>query len=587
VEILAPLVDIVWITELKKPRPIVFRGTPDSVVLSDLTTINPVHARLYAMRGVTTPDQLDYGLGGLAPVGSLENINDAVELLMAHRNEHIVIVGDFDADGATSTALLMRCFKAYGFSDVSYVVPNRFEYGYGLTPEIVRVAAERDPSLIVTVDNGVSSVAGVREARGLGISVLITDHHLPGDELPDANVIVNPNLEGSAFPSRNLAGVGVAFYLMAALGRHLEDNGQSGAAKVPAQFLDLVALGTVADVVPLDHNNRILVQQGLNRMRSGKTVAGIRALLTQSGRQLSRTVSSDLGFVVGPRINAAGRLQDISIGIECLLTDDDDTAQRHAQSLDRINRERRDIEATMQEQAFSYVNSLEDRQWPSCVCLYEPSWHQGIVGLIASRIRERCHRPVIAFARESDELLKGSARSVPGVHARDLLEAVSATYPNMIVRFGGHAMAAGLTIAERDYESFASAVSEQLDRLYPDADFSGAIVSDGVLPEESFDLKFARSLRDAGPWGSAFPEPLWSGDFAVVEQRTVGEKHLKLRVHPAEGGKVIDAIAFNQAGPAYRGVVQLAFRLDVNEFRGVESAQLVVEQITALHDPSA
>ena len=585
--ILAPLAHIVWITELKKPRPIVFRKAPDPIVLSDLTMLNPVHARLYAARGVTTPDQLDYGLGGLAPVGSLEHINDAVELLMEHRNERIVIVGDFDVDGATSTALLLRCFQAYAFENVSYIVPNRFEYGYGLTPEIVQVAAERDPSLIVTVDNGVSSIAGVREARALGISVLITDHHLPGNELPDANVIVNPNLDGSTFPSRNLAGVGVAFYLMAALGRHLEDNGQDGAAKIPAKFLDLVALGTVADVVPLDHNNRILVQQGLNRMRKGKTVAGIRALLTQSGRQLSRTVSTDLGFVAGPRINAAGRLQDISIGIECLLTDDDGTAQRHAQSLDRINSERRDIEAAMQEQAFSYVNSLADRQWPSCVCLYEPGWHQGIVGLVAARVRERCHRPVIAFARESNSLLKGSARSIPGVHARDLLEAVSAMHPDMIVRFGGHAMAAGLTIAERDYQSFADAVAEQLDRLYPDADFSGAIVSDGVLPEDSFDLNFAKSLRDAGPWGSGFPEPMWSGDFAVVEQRTVGEKHLKLRVHPAKGGNVIDAIAFNQAGTTYRGVVQLAFRLDVNEFRGVETAQLVVEQITALHDGNA
>ncbi len=585
--ILAPRAVIVWVTELKKTRPIVFRHAPDPVVLSDLTIFNPVHARLYATRGVTTPDQLDYGLGGLAPVGSLENLDDAVELLMEYRNERIVIVGDFDVDGATSTALLLRCFQAYGFANVSYIVPNRFEYGYGLSPEIVRVAAERNPSLIVTVDNGVSSVAGVREARELGISVLITDHHLPGNELPDANVIVNPNLDGSTFPSRNLAGVGVAFYLMAALGRHLEDNGRSDAAKIPAQFLDLVALGTVADVVPLDHNNRILVQQGLNRMRSGKTVAGIRALLTQSGRQLSRTVSTDLGFVVGPRINAAGRLRDISIGIECLLTDDDSTAQGHAQSLDRINSERREIEATMQEQAFSYVDSLADRKWPSCVCLYEPNWHQGIVGLIAARVRERCHRPVIAFARESDSLIKGSARSIPGVHARDLLEAVSAIHPGMIVRFGGHAMAAGFTIAEQDYQSFARAAAEQLDRLYPDADFSGAIVSDGVLPGDSFDLNFARSLRDAGPWGSGFPEPMWSGDFAVVEQRTVGEKHLKLRVHPADGGDVIDAIAFNQAGPAYRGVVQLAFRLDVNEFRGVEKAQLVVEQITALRDSNA
>ena len=570
--------------EMRKPRPIVIRHAPDPQALSDLTKLDPVHARLYAMRGVTKPNELEYGLGGLVPVSSLEHVSDAVQLLLAHRDRRIVIVGDFDVDGATSTALLMRCCKAFGFADVDYIVPNRFEYGYGLTPEIVRVAAKRDPSLIVTVDNGVSSVTGVREARELGISVLITDHHLPGVELPAADVIVNPNLNDSTFASRNLAGVGVAFYLMAALGRHLDSNGQTGAAKIPARFLDLVALGTVADVVPLDHNNRILVQQGLNRIRSGHTVAGIRALLEQSGRPLSRTVSTDLGFVVGPRINAAGRLEDISIGIECLMSDDATAAQQYARQLDRINRERRDIEATMRQQAFDYVDSLEERQWPSCVCLYESSWHQGIVGLIASRVRERCYRPVIAFARATDGMLKGSARSVPGVHARDLLEAVSATHPDLIERFGGHAMAAGLTIVEHDYEQFTSVVAVQLDRLYPDADFSGAIVSDGALPEAGFDLSFAKALRDAGPWGSGFPEPMWSGDFAVVEQRTVGENHLKLRVHPAAGGGVVDAIAFNQAGPAYRGIVQLAFRLDVNEFRGVETPQLVVEQITALHD---
>ena len=478
-------------------------------------------------------------------------------------------------------------FAAFGFSDVDYLVPNRFDYGYGLTPEIVRVAAESKPSLIVTVDNGVSSVDGVREAKNLGIDVLVTDHHLPGKELPDADVIVNPNLVGSKFPSRNLAGVGVAFYLVAALGRRLENDGMTGAAKIPAQFLDLVALGTVADVVPLDHNNRILVQQGLNRMRSGNTVAGIRALLEQSGRQISRTVSTDLGFVVGPRINAAGRLEDISIGIECLLTDDDAAARQHAAVLDRINKDRREIETTMREQAFTYVDGLKARRWPSCVCLYEPSWHQGVVGLIASRVRERCHRPVIAFARESEGFLKGSARSIAGVHARDLLEAVSTMHPGLIDKFGGHAMAAGLTIAESQYEVFSTAVATQLDRLYPNADFSGAIVSDGVLPDDAFNLSFAKSLRDAGPWGSGFAEPMWSGDFAVVEQRTVGENHLKLRVHSAAGGAVVDAIAFNQAGDAYRGIVQLAYRLDVNEFRGRETPQLIVEQISALHDSGA
>ena len=586
-EVLAPVHSTLWSTELKQPRPIVFRDAPESNALSELGTLDPVHARLYAMRGVTTANELDYGLAGLAPVSSLEHINAAVDLLLAHRDKRIIIVGDFDVDGATSTALLMRCFRAFGFTDVDYIVPNRFAYGYGLTPEIVRVAAEHNPTLIVTVDNGVSSVDGVSEAKSLGIDVLVTDHHLPGRELPAADVIVNPNLDGSQFPSRNLAGVGVAFYLVAALGRRLETDGQDGAARIPAQFLDLVALGTVADVVTLDHNNRILVQQGLNRMRSGKTVAGIRALLEQSGRQLSRTVSTDLGFVVGPRINAAGRLEDISIGIECLLTDDDSAANKHARQLDQINKERREIEATMREQAFAYVDALENRRWPSCVCLYEPSWHQGVVGLIASRVRERCHRPVIAFAREAAGLLKGSARSITGVHVRDLLEAVSAMHPGMIEKYGGHAMAAGLTIAEQHYKEFAAAVAAQLDRLYPDADFSGAIVSDGVLPEDSFNLAFARSLRDAGPWGSGFAEPMWSGDFTVVEQRTVGDNHLKLRVHSADGSAVVDAIAFNQAGDAYRGIVQLAYRLDVNEFRGRETPQLIVEQISALHDRSA
>jgi single-stranded-DNA-specific exonuclease len=394
-------------------------------------------------------------------------------------------------------------------------------------------------------------------------------------------------LKGSEFPSRNLAGVGVAFYLMARVGRMLEEGGNSGAAKVPARYLDLVALGTVADVVPLDHNNRILVQQGLMRIRGGRAVAGIDALLKQSGRQLARCVSTDLGFAVGPRINASGRLEDISVGIECLLTDSPDEASEYARVLDHINSERRDIEATMREQAFKYVDELGEQHWPSCVCVYDASWHQGVVGLIAARVRERCHRPVIAFAREDDEFLKGSARSIPGVHIRDLLEAVSSSKPGLIEKFGGHAMAAGLTIAESRLEEFKTAAATQMVRLYPQADFSGAIVTDGQLPGTAISLDFARSLRDAGPWGSGFPEPMWSGDFAVVEQRIVGDNHLKLRVRPAQGGNVVDAIAFNQAGPVYRGVVQLAFKLDVNEFRGVENPQLVVEQIAPLHSGPA
>ena len=564
---------------MRTARPIVSRPTPTPTVLDALADVDPVTARVFATRGVTSVEQLDYALSRLAPVSLLDNVDTAVALLLSKRDSKITVVGDFDVDGATSSTLVLRCLREFGFADVDYLVPNRFEFGYGLTPELVRIAAERSPGLLITVDNGISSIAGVAEANRLGISVLVTDHHLPGAELPAAEVIVNPNAGEGRFPSGNLAGVGVAFYLMAALGRAIEAGGQAGAARIPSRYLDLVALGTVADVVVLDHNNRILVDQGLRRIRAGKTVPGIEALLRQSGRQFSRAVSADLGFVVGPRINAAGRLEDISIGIECLLTDDMDTAMHHAAILDQINGERRQIESTMREQAFAYVDAMDARNLPPCVCVYDESWHQGVVGLVASRVRERCHRPAIAFARESGDFLKGSARSIPGVHARDLLEAVNSANPDVIVKFGGHAMAAGLTITASHYDTFNRLASEQLTRLYPAADFSGAILSDGPLPDAAMNLRFARTLRDAGPWGAGFPEPMWSGDFAIVDQRTVGENHLKLRVRLAAGGDIIDAIAFNQAGPSYRGVVQLAFRLDVNEYRGIESPQLVVEQI--------
>lgn len=572
---------------MKTARPVISRSLPSQSAIERLGDIDPLHARLYAMRGLTAAQELDYGLAKLAPVSVLPNIDEAAKLVIANRDKRIIVVGDYDVDGATSTALVLRCLRGYGFADVDYLVPNRFEYGYGLSREIVRVAAEREPALLITVDNGVSSVEGVAEANTLGIRVLVTDHHLPGEELPAAAAILNPNLKGSSFPSRHLAGVGVAFYLMARVGRMLEEQGMAGAAKIPARYLDLVALGTVADVVPLDHNNRILVHQGLMRIKARHVVPGIDALLRHSGRQPERCVSTDLGFAVGPRINAAGRLEDISVGIECLLTDSFETASDYARVLDQINSERRNIESTMREQAFAYVDALGSQRWPSCVCVYDASWHQGIVGLIAARVRERCHRPVIAFARENGDYLKGSARSIPGVHIRDLLEAVSTAIPGLIEKFGGHAMAAGLSLAESRLQEFKRAAAEQMGRLYPDADFSGAIVTDGQLPGAAFNLEFARSLRDAGPWGSGFPEPVWSGDFTVVEQRTVGESHLKMRVRPAGGGNVIDAIAFNQAGPGYRGIVQLAFKLDVNEFRGIENPQLVVEQIAPLHTTAA
>lgn len=560
-------------------RPLQTRRVPEPAVLDALRDFDPVLARVYAARGISTPEELDHSLNKLAPISSLNGVADAVDLLLEFRDRHVTVIGDFDADGATSTALVLRCLRDFGFVNVDYLVPNRFEFGYGLTPEIVRVAAGRSPALLVTVDNGVSSIAGVAEAERLGIPVLITDHHLPGTEMPDAAAMVNPNLSDSGFPSRHLAGVGVAFYLMAALGRALESQGVEGAARKPATYLDLVALGTVADVVTLDHNNRILVRQGLERIRAGKAVPGIQALLKQSGRAIRRAVSSDLGFVVGPRLNAAGRLEDMSVGIECLLTDDPALADRYAATLDRINSERRHIETKMRDQAFAYVDAMDDRRLPACVCLYDESWHQGIVGLIASRVRERCHRPVIAFARDDGGELKGSARSVPGVHVRDLLESVATTRPGLISKFGGHAMAAGLNLPQAHFAEFSDCASEQIKRLYPTADFSGALLTDGTLPPDSMNLQFASLLRESGPWGAGFPEPMWSGDFSVVDQRVVGENHLKMRVQPADGRTVIDAIAFNQAGLPLRGLVKLAYRLDVNEFRGVETPQLIVEQI--------
>lgn len=560
-------------------RPLAVRAVQDAVARQDGFDIDPVLRRVYAARGVTSAAELDYGLRGLLPISSLAGIDAAVALILEHADKHITVIGDFDADGATSTALVIRSLREFGIVNVDYLVPNRFKFGYGLTPEIVRVAAERSPDLLITVDNGVSSIAGVEEAHELGMKVLITDHHLPGAEIPAAEANVNPNLNDSEFGSPNLAGVGVAFYLMAALGRALEAQGREGAAKVPARYLDLVALGTVADVVRLDHNNRILVDQGLARIRAGRSVPGIAALFQQAGRSVGRAVSTDLGFVAGPRLNAAGRLEDMSVGIECLLTDEPQVALQIASMLDEINRERKDIEAKMRQEAFAYVDAMDATNLPPCVCLYDKDWHQGIVGLIAARVRERCDRPVIAFAREGEGLLKGSARSVPGVHIRDLLEAVSTVEPGLITRFGGHAMAAGLTLEEGHYDRFAELAGVSLTRLYPDADFSGTIMTDGPLGADSMNLKFARTLRAGGPWGAGFPEPVFSGDFKIVEQRTVGENHLKMRVQPVAGGQPIEAIAFNQAGPVFRGLVQLAYRLDVNEYRGVESPQLVVEQI--------
>jgi single-stranded-DNA-specific exonuclease len=550
--------------------------------------LHPVLRRVYAARDVASADELDYSLANLLPLQQLGGLPAAVELLYTALVERwrILVVGDFDADGATSCALCLRALRQLGAAGVDYLVPNRFEFGYGLTPEIVAVAAERHPDLILTVDNGISSVEGVAVAKQRGMRVLITDHHLPGECLPAADAIVNPNLTDNDFPSKHLAGVGVAFYVMLGLRSRLRESGWFAQRQVVepnlAQFLDLVALGTVADVVPLDPNNRILVQQGILRIRAGQCVPGLRALLEVAGRALPTVVATDLGFAAGPRLNAAGRLDDMSLGIECLLTDDADRARAMAAELDAMNRDRREIESGMQAQAMAALGDLDldDASLPLGMCLFDPGWHQGVIGILAARIKECYHRPVIAFASSGKGELKGSARSVAGLHIRDALDAVATRHPQLITRFGGHAMAAGLTLAEEDYPAFAAAFDTEVSRHLAREDLGGVIHSDGALEEQELSLEIARLLRDASPWGQGFPAPLFDGDFSVIRQRVVGDRHLKLTLQPAGGRKQIDAIAFNTpALPAACTRVQLAYRLDVNTYRGIESAQLVVEQI--------
>jgi single-stranded-DNA-specific exonuclease len=552
--------------------------------------LHPVLQRVYAARSVETADDLDTSLERLIPPAELGGLPEAVNLLqdVIKNRQCIVVVGDFDADGATSCALCLRALRAMGATTVHYLVPNRFEYGYGLTPEIVAVAAELQPDLIVTVDNGISSVDGVAAAKELGVRVLITDHHLPGEQLPAADAIVNPNLAGDAFPSKNLAGVGVAFYVMLALRARLREQDWFEQEGIPepnlAQYLDLVALGTVADVVPLDRNNRILVQQGVQRMRAGRCIPGIRALLEASGRSLSRMVATDLGFAVGPRLNAAGRLDDMSVGIECLLTDDAAAASQMAARLDTLNRERREIESDMQTRALQAIAGLklDDEQLPVGLCLFDPDWHQGVIGILAARIKERFHRPVIAFARSGHGELKGSARSVAGLHIRDALDAVAARHPDLIAKFGGHAMAAGLSLPEDRYPAFATAFDEEVSRHLCRDDLNGVIYSDGELSGQELSLETAQLLRDASPWGQGFPAPVFEGDFNVVSHRVVGQRHLKMTLASEKGGCQIDGIAFNtEVLPQGRQQVHLAYRLDVNEFRGIISPQLIVEYMEA------
>lgn len=549
--------------------------------------LHPVLARVYAARGIESPGELDTSAAALENFSALGGIDAAVEILAdaLARAQRILIVGDYDADGATSTAVMVRGLTAMGASQVDYLVPNRFEFGYGLSPEIVAVAAERSPDVLITVDNGIASIDGVSAAREAGMRVIVTDHHLPGQSLPAADAIVNPNCPGDNFASKHLAGVGVAFYLLAALRAHLRTAGWFERRKLPlpniAELLDLVALGTVADVVPLDHNNRILVRQGLARIRARRCVPGILALLEIGGRTASTAVATDLGFAVGPRLNAAGRLEDMTIGIECLLADSFAPARRLAVELDQLNQSRKAIESDMNEQASHHVDQLVlDDALPPALSLYEPSWHPGVVGIVASRVKERTHRPVVAFARDGEHLLKGSARSVRELHIKDALEAVSARRPGLLIRFGGHAMAAGVSIAQERFGEFESALSEVVEEVLGPDGAGPERLSDGSLAPDERTLALAQTLRSAGPWGQAFAEPQFDDEFEVLDQRVVGGSHLRLRLECPSSGQRLDAIAFGLGDqhpcPA---LVRVLYRLDVNTYRGVSSVQLNVQHL--------
>jgi len=551
----------------------------------------PLLRRLYASRGVSSAGELERSVRAMLPWQQLSGIDKAVALLYRALQEElrIVVVGDFDADGATSTALSVLALRALGCGNVTCLVPNRFDDGYGLSPEVVDQAHARGAQMILTVDNGISSHAGVDRAHELGIPVLVTDHHLPGETLPDAEAIVNPNLRDCTFPSKSLAGVGVAFYLMLALRAHLRDQGWFAARGLAepnlAELLDLVALGTVADVVPLDANNRILTWQGLSRIRAGKCRPGIKALLEIANRDAQKLAASDLGFALGPRLNAAGRLDDMSVGVALLLCDNVGEARVLASELDALNQTRKEIEQGMQAEALALCEKLErsSETLPGGLAMYHPEWHQGVVGILASRIKERFHRPVIAFAPAGDGLLKGSGRSIQGLHMRDALERLDTLYPGMMLKFGGHAMAAGLSLEASRFEEFQQRFGDLVTEWLDPALLQGEVVSDGPLSPAEMTLEVAEMLRDAGPWGQMFPEPLFDGRFRLLQQRIVGERHLKVMVEPVGGGPLLDGIAFNVDTTIWpdNGVreVSLAYKLDVNEFRGNRSVQLIIDDI--------
>jgi single-stranded-DNA-specific exonuclease len=554
--------------------------------------IHPVIQRVLMARGVTTSKQVSLDLSDMLPPDTLGGVGHAAGLLAdaVMQGQRVLVVGDFDADGATGTALAVLSLKAMGCKDVGFRVPNRFEFGYGLTVPLVETLVQNPPDLLITVDSGISCINGVERARALGCRVIVTDHHLPGEVLPTADAIVNPNCPGDAFPSKSMAGVGVMFYLLGVVRRELRTRGWFNVSRPEpnlAGFLDLVALGTVSDLVPLDHNNRVLVRQGLERIRRGLTRPGLMALLRLGKRDYRFANASDLGFAVGPRLNAAGRLEDMGTGIRCLLSEDPTEAQNLANQLDELNRQRRGMQEQMQQEAMVQVeellSSLERKNLPPAICLFDQTWHQGIVGLVASRVKDAVHRPVVAFAPESENsgLLKGSARSVKGLHIRDVLAYVDSHHPGMIEAFGGHAMAAGLTLQSAHFPEFGRRLSEAVNAVLDGAELNAEILTDGVLAANDVSLELATAIEAFGPWGQRFSDPLFDGRFKVIDARAVGGAHLKMILQAFDGSEPLDAIAFNRLPEDLPGSggVRLLYRLGVNRWRGNESCQLLVEEI--------
>ncbi|KTC93526.1 single-stranded-DNA-specific exonuclease RecJ [Fluoribacter dumoffii] len=572
---------------------------PIPAEIPDLPNIPDVLRRIFANRGITEPCQLDKQLQTLLPFESFKGIKEAcIRLEKALREQQrILIIGDFDADGATSTALAITALRTMGAQFVDYLVPNRFEFGYGLTPQIVEVASKWKPALIITVDNGIASVEGVERANQLGIDVLITDHHLPADTLPNACAIVNPNQQGCNFPSKSIAGVGVIFYVMLALRRHLVNTHWFHEMNIKepnmASFLDLVALGTVADVVGLDQNNRIMVNQGLARIRQGLCREGIKALIEVSGRDYARLRESDLGFAIAPRLNAAGRLDDMSLGIECLITSDRQQARNYCQQLDELNEERKQIETEMKEQAMLALEKLtlsteyNKGHLPIALCLFDKTWHQGVIGILAGRMKERYHRPVIAFAQVSEHELKGSARSVSDLNIRDVLAAIDKDNPGLITKFGGHAMAAGLSIHPDSFKAFSEALVSEVNKHIDVSQCEGELLTDGPLHPEEFSIEIAQLIQQAGPWGQQFAEPVFDNVFEVLDQRLVGKNHLKMTLATTQGEQQVDAIAFNidlKSWPNHRVKwIHAAYKLDINFYQGRTRLQLLIQAMNVVN----